>query len=76
MWKYGSDHKILSALFKTLYVCDEEHFAKKIHNIIVTLICLATKDEQNKIISNLDRVQEIHCGVFQKKIRDIILDLC
>ncbi|XP_022117953.2 uncharacterized protein LOC110995205 [Pieris rapae] len=71
VWKYNTDHKLLSALLKVLYTCNEDLY-KEIYNIIVTLICLCTEDEQTQILNNLNKVQEIQCDIFKEKISNII----
>ncbi|XP_038222895.1 uncharacterized protein LOC119840376 [Zerene cesonia] len=75
VWKFNADHKMLSSLFKVLYICKEDHLVKQTHKLIVTLICLCNNSEQKLIVSNLDKERDVDCNVFREKIKNIKADL-
>lgn len=54
------DHKMLSSLFKILYLAKEDITKIKIQNLILVLISLCTKEEQLDLLENLQ--EPIKCA--------------
>ncbi|XP_031766618.2 uncharacterized protein LOC113515514 isoform X2 [Galleria mellonella] len=55
IWRLPSDQKFLSTLLKLLYVsCQDEEKAARIQILIITLITLCTKEEQNALYKNIE----------------------
>ncbi|XP_075971428.1 uncharacterized protein LOC142973523 [Anticarsia gemmatalis] len=62
VWKLSADHKMLSSLFKILYLTKKESTRKSIKELILTLINLCTEDEQAEIYENLQELSKMKCS--------------
>ncbi|KAG6456576.1 uncharacterized protein LOC115447600 [Manduca sexta] len=73
-WNLSSDQKLLSILFKLLYITKEESFVSQIHNLIIILIGLCTKKEQVIILESL-KSPDIKSNEFLQRLQRINKDL-
>ncbi|XP_059056772.1 uncharacterized protein LOC131850537 [Achroia grisella] len=78
IWRFSSDQKILSTLLKLLYVSSgDEQKASKIRIVIITLVCLCTKEEQRIIYKNIeDATQQINKPEFVSSLEIIKNSVC
>ena len=76
IWKLPKDQKLLNALIKILYVAKDEATMLQIQNLIVTLINLCTKEEQELICSNLESVPKGINNDFLIRINSIKESIC
>lgn len=68
MWKFSSDHKLISTLLKVLYECKNEETATQIHKLVVTMINICKVEEQKQILVNLEKANVIKNENFKQRI--------
>lgn len=76
IWKLHTGQKIISSLFKILYIAKEETILLQIQNLILTLINLCTIEEQKQIQTNLETVPKSVNVEFLTRINGIKANIC
>ncbi|XP_061377426.1 uncharacterized protein LOC116766973 [Danaus plexippus] len=71
VWRFSTDYRMISILFKVLYVCKDNSTALYIQKLIVTFITLCKPEEKKQILKSLENVNKISSVNFRNQVEAI-----